>query len=150
MSVDQKLIPALREGVEVVKMILFKELKPYLGEKYPNRGADFAGRLSGAVINELFGTPNPARAFAAFADEHRDVICDELALLAVRHPKLRIPLTDALRMQFLCDRQAGIDSATVLSRADQLGILATEREIPLPATFMNLVRTLGSRLNLLA
>jgi hypothetical protein len=53
-------------------------------------------------------------------------------------------------MQFLCDRQAGIDSAIVLSRADQLGLLVTEREIPLPATFMNLVRTLGSRLNLLA
>ncbi|MFO7494132.1 MAG: hypothetical protein R6X05_00685 [Desulfobacterales bacterium] len=150
MSVEQKLVPALREGVAVIKMVLFKELKPYLGEKYPDRGADFAGRLSGAVINELFGTPNPARDFAAFADEHRGIIGDELTLLAVRHPKLRIPLTDALRIQFLCDRQENIDSITALSRAEQLGILITEREIPLPATFMNMVRSLGNRLNLLA
>jgi hypothetical protein len=149
-SVEQKLIPALREGVAVIKMILFKELKPYLGEKYPDRGAEFVGRLAGAVINDLFGTPNPARDFAAFAEEHRGLISDEMALLAVRHPNLRIPLTDALRIQFLCDRQESIDSITVLSRAEQLGILITEREIPLPATFMNMVRSLGNRLNILA
>jgi hypothetical protein len=149
-SVDQKLIPALREGVEVVKMILFRELKPYLSEKYADRGADFAGKLSGAVINELFGTPNPAETFAAFADEHQGVIRDELAQLSAQFEKLRIPLTDALRMQFLCDSQENIDSIATLSRADQLGILITEREIPLPATFMNLIRTLGSRFDLLA
>jgi hypothetical protein len=140
----------LREGVAVVKMILFKELKPYLGEKYPQRGADFAGRLSGAVINELFGTPNPDPTFAAFAQAHRVIIHDELGLLAVRHPNLRIALTDALRIQFLCDHQEKIDSSAVLSRADELGILVVEREVPLPATFMNMVRTLGNRLNLLA
>lgn len=149
MSVDRKLIPALREGVEVVKMILFKELKPYLGEKYLQRGAEFGGRLSGAVINELFGTPNPDPTFAAFAQAQRVIIDDELGLLAVRHPNLRIALTDALRMQFLCDHQENIDSTAVLSRAARIGILIAEREVPLPATFMNMVRTLGSRLNLL-
>jgi hypothetical protein len=149
-SVEQTLIPVLREGVAVVKMILFKELKPYLGEKYPQRGAEFAGRLSGAVINELFGTPNPDPTFAAFAQAHRVIIHDELGLLAVRHPNLRIALTDALRIQFLCDHQEKIDSSAVLSRADELGILVVEREVPLPATFMNMVRTLGNRLNLLA
>lgn len=150
MSVEHTLIPVLREGVAVVKMILFKELKPYLGEKYPQRGAEFAGRLSGAVINELFGTPNPDPTFAAFAQAHRVIIHDELGLLAVRHPNLRIALTDALRIQFLCDHQENIDSSAVLSRADELGILVVERELPLPATFMNMVRTLGNRLNLLA
>jgi len=149
-SVEHTLIPVLREGVAVVKMILFKELKPYLGEKYPQRGAEFAGRLSGAVINELFGTPNPDPTFAAFAQAHRVIIHDELGLLAVRHPNLRIALTDALRIQFLCDHQENIDSSAVLSRADELGILVVERELPLPATFMNMVRTLGNRLNLLA
>jgi hypothetical protein len=149
-SVEQTLIPVLREGVAVVKIILFKELKPYLGEKYPQRGAEFAGRLSGAVINELFGTPNPDPTFAAFAQAHRVIIHDELGLLAVRHPNLRIALTDALRIQFLCDHQEKIDSSAVLSRADELGILVVEREVPLPATFMNMVRTLGNRLNLLA
>lgn len=150
MSVEHTLIPVLREGVAVVKMILFKELKPYLGEKYPQRGAEFAGRLSGSVINELFGTPNPDPTFAAFAQAHRVIIHDELGLLAVRHPNLRIALTDALRIQFLCDHQENIDSSAVLSRADELGILVVERELPLPATFMNMVRTLGNRLNLLA
>jgi hypothetical protein len=53
-------------------------------------------------------------------------------------------------MQFLCDHQENIDSAAILSQAARLGILVAEREVPLPATFMNMVRTLGSRLNLLA
>lgn len=58
-------------------------------------------------------------------------------------------MTDALRVQFLCDTLEGIDSDPVLKRARDLGILIVNREVPLPRTFMDLVRRLGVAHNLL-
>jgi hypothetical protein len=56
---------------------------------------------------------------------------------------LRIPLTDALRIQFLCDSHEGIDSTAVLERAERQEILIVEREVPLPGAFMSVVRSFG-------
>jgi len=35
---DRKLIPSLREGIDVVRMIFFKNLKDYLQKKFPEDG----------------------------------------------------------------------------------------------------------------
>jgi hypothetical protein len=58
-------------------------------------------------------------------------------------------LTDALRIKFLCDSLEGIDSGPVLVRAERLGILLVDRKVPLPKTFMDLVRRVGVAHNLL-
>jgi hypothetical protein len=63
---------------------------------------------------------------------------------------MRIPLTDALRVQFLCDYQEGIDSSEILQRAKQFNLLILDREVPLPASFLNLARRLGGAFDLLA
>ena len=133
----------MREGVELVKLILFKKLKPGYESKYPDREASFAGMLTGAVINDLFGTPNRQERFAAFYAENKALIQSELKNIPAECEDLQIPLTDALRMQFLCDSQEGIDSEFILKQAKQLGILILERDVPLPKTFLNLVRQLG-------
>ncbi len=141
--IESKLVPVLREGVDIVKMILFKELRSALAEKYPDRDAQFIGRLSGGILNDLFGVENLAEPFAGFKRRHQDLIDAELASLAESFADLRIALTDALRVQFLCDSREGIDSESVLVRANELGILLVDRDIPLPKFFMNLVRRLG-------
>ena len=143
MQVESKLVPAMREGVELVKLILFKKLKPGYASKYPDKDASFAGMLTGAVINELFGTPNNQERFAAFYAENKNLIQSELKSIATECEDLRIPLTDALRMQFFCDSQEGIDSEFILKQARQYDILILERDVPLPKTFLNLVRQLG-------
>ncbi|MDH3393379.1 MAG: hypothetical protein OEL66_05180, partial [Desulfobulbaceae bacterium] len=51
---DSKLLPILREAVEVVRMILFKELKDYFLAVHPDQAGD-AGRLAAGVLNDLFG-----------------------------------------------------------------------------------------------
>lgn len=144
MEFESKLIPILREGVDVIKMILFKKLKTHLPNKYPHKDAKYINWLSGAIINELFGAPNPAEPFATFVSENKFFIKLETKDITSSFPEMRIPLTDALRVQFLCDSQEGIDSAHVLAQAKQLGILLTDRDAPLPAQFMGLVRRLGS------
>ncbi len=143
MKHDGKLVPLLREAVEVVKAVAFKHLRAGLPEKYPEQDPGFHNRLAGAVVNELFGTPNGEAVFVDFNAKNRDRIQAELNAAASALKDLRAPLTDALRVQFLCDTLAGIDSDPVLKRAKDLGILMVEREVPLPKTFMNLVRRLG-------
>lgn len=142
-QIQSKLVPVLREGVDIVKMILFKELKPYLTAKYPDKDARFISRLAGAILNDLFGIENLMEPFAGFKREHQALITKELRALPDRFSELRIALTDALRVQFLCDSREGIDSQSVLARANALGILLVDRDIPLPKFFMNLVRKLG-------
>jgi hypothetical protein len=140
---ESRLIPIMREAIEIIKMILFTEVRDSLAQRLGAQSAS-VGRLSGAVVNELFGTPNPQAEFVAFAEENREIIAAELFRLASAQEKLRIPLTDALRVQFLCDAMEGADSQQVLVRARELGILIAERELPLPNNFLFLVRRLGA------
>ena len=148
-EIQHRLIPILRDGVDIVKMVLFKELKAHLAEAYPAKDPGFAGRLSGTILNDLFGIENLMEPFAGFKREHQDLITRELQALPRRFAELRIPLTDALRIQFLCDSREGINSESILVRAKECGILMINREIPLPKFFMNLVRRLGVAHNIL-
>lgn len=149
MTYESKLIPILRDGVDMIKMIFFRKLKAYLSQRYSEQEPEYISRLTGAIVNELFGIVNTAEPFASFTNENRACIREEMRLIPMVFEEMRIPLTDALRVQFLCDSQEGIDSAFMLERAGELGILISDREIPLPNHFINLVRTLGYKFNLL-
>lgn len=138
----------MREGVEVIKMVFFKKLRTYLTQKYPDREPSFTNKLAGTIINDLFGTPNTQEPFAGFAKENNAIIQEELANIATLEDTL-IPLTDGLRMQVLCDHQEGSDNSSVLIQAENLGILLVDRDLPLPHSFMHLVRKLGSAFGLI-
>ena len=150
MDTDSKLIPVLREGVAVIKMIFFKELKSHLAEKYSEKEETFVTRLAGAMINEVFGTPQKEEPFLSFVEKNRPCIEGEIPLIGKVFPDLKIPLTDALRVQFLCDSLEGIDSEAVLSRARDWGILLVDRDIPFPKNFINLSRKLGVHYQILS
>lgn len=147
---QSQLIPVLREGLSVVQMVVFKELRAGLAARHPDGEASFVSMLAGAVTNELFGTPNQEARFVQFRRENRGIIEQELLDLPTQAPHLRAPITDALRVAALCDSQEGLgDDTSALNRADALGILIRDRDIPLPSTFMTMVRELGSRHHLI-
>jgi hypothetical protein len=147
---ESKLVPVLREGIDIIKIVFFKEFKMYLGGKYPGLSDEDGGKLCGAVINDLFGTPNEEISFAAFVSENQTVIQAEIASIPENFEKLCMPLTDALRVQFLCDDLEGIDGKSILEKAKDHGILISDRDIPLPKTFLNLARKLGVAHKILA
>ena len=149
MEPESKLLPVLRDAVNIIKIVLFKELKPYLEAKYPGQDSADIGRLAGAVVNELFGTPNNSPHFEQFTADNRPCIETEMDGLSVNFDNLKIPLTDALRIQFLCDNLEGIDSGPMLTQAETLGILLVDRPVPLPKTFMAMVRRIGVAYNIL-
>jgi hypothetical protein len=149
MTVESKLIPILREGIDIVKMISFKKLKDALAKKHPGQESAFTAKLAGALINAIFGAQPREEPFAAFARSHADLIAQELTEAGGMLEELRIPLTDALRIQSLCDHQEGQDGTATLRQAQELGILLTDRDLPLPHSFIELVRKLGSGFGLL-
>jgi len=142
---QSQLIAVLREGVSVVQMILFKEVRAKLSRSFPEQDAAFAGMLAGAIVNEVFGSANPEEKFIRFREEHKALIEQELLSLGSEQARLLPALTDALRIQSLCDHQEGADSTRLLVRADELGILVADRTVPMPSTFMTLVRGLGEQ-----
>ena len=149
-ATKSQLIPVLREGLSVVQMVVFKELRTGLAQKHPAGEPSFISMLAGAVTNEIFGPPNPELRFVEFRRDNWGLIEQELLSLPAEKPELCAPITDALRVQALCDSQEGLgDDPAPLTRADALGILIRDRDVPLPSTFMTMVRDLGSQYNLI-
>jgi hypothetical protein len=142
-KIQGDLVPTLRQGIDIIKMVLFKELRPYLEKKYPQMSTNDIVRLTGAVTNCLFCIENMEKTVADFLEGHQDTVQQELQAFASNFDHLTIPLTDALRIQYLCDCQEGINSEAVLEKARKLGILIKDRDVPLPGAFMSIVRSFG-------
>ena len=126
-------------------MILFKELRKLYGDRYREKETAERSMLVGAVINALFGMENPEAKFQQFNRTNKAIIEQELVGFASQFPDLLPYLTDALRVQALCDHQQGGDSTPALKQAAELGILVVDRDVPLPSVFMTRVRGLGER-----
>ena len=120
-----------------------------LAEKHPDHENAFIAKLAGALINAIFGAPTHEEPFAFFARNHATLIAHEKTKVGEMLAELRIPLTDALRIQSLCDHQEGQGSTATLQQAQELGILLTDRDLPLPHRFIEQVRRLGSTFGLL-
>jgi len=144
-----QIVAALREGVAVVQMVFFKELRAQIGNRYPDMEQQAQLMLAGAITNALFGTQNREARFEEFRETHRQTIEQELLGLATNFARLRSYITDALRVQTLCDSHEGADDTTVLEAADKIGVLLKDRDIPLPSVFMTFVRGLGQQYQLI-
>lgn len=146
---QSRLLASLREGIAIVQMIFFKELRTILAKNSPTKETKQLSMLTGAIVNEVFGTPNTEEQFVRFRKEHWGTIEQELLALKEHVPHLVSAITDTLRIQTLCDSQEGNDSSAVLLRGKECGYLEEEREIPLPSTFMTLIRALGEQHSLI-
>ena len=147
---DNRVLPAMREAVATVQLVLFAALKNKFAGRYSERETTDFRLLAGCVVSDLFAQPPDDPAATRFASAHRDLIETELRGLAAEISDLLPLLTDALRMQVLCDQQQGLNSLPTLLRAKALGILLEDRDLPLPSTFMLAVRRLGVDHGLLA
>ena len=144
-KLDSKVIPVMREAVAMVQMIVYRELREKLTEKYIGWRPGEYRRLVGCIVNDIFGAPALGTDSVDFAPQHREVVEEELRALAGNVPDILPHLTDALRMQTLCDHEEGTNTLPTLLRARALGILQEDRPIPMPSTFMILVRQLGAK-----
>ncbi len=148
MSDNNRLVIALREGVGLVQMLLYKELKERLGRENPKREEKEISMLAGAITGEVFAAKNQEEKFVSFRQRHLGEIEQELLGLTANHPQFINILTDALRIEVLCDYHENRENSVLLKQAQNYGYLAEERETPLPSAFMTNIRELGRRHNL--
>jgi len=149
-QLDNKLLPPMREAIDMVRMVVYDALRKDLAQREP--AVVEAGEiklLAGAVVNSLFGTPNTEGKAIDFAAANRELVEEELRSLGERFPNHRGYITDALRMLAICDNQEGRNSLPSLLMARALGILLEDRPLPLPSSFMITVRALGAQSGLL-
>lgn len=146
--IDSKLIPVLREAILTVQMVLYRALKKNISNRFADWPGEKQGRLAGAVVNNLFGSEPVDSEAARFARQHRPLIEEELRALVGYYQELLPFITDALRMQVICDNQEGIHSLGSLLMARALDLLQEERSLPLPASFMLSVRNLAAAHNI--
>ena len=148
-QLDSRVIPVMREAVATVQLALFGELKEKLSGKYGDWPPQEYQCLVGCIVNDVFGTPAQDTDSLHFARQHLELVEKELREIAANIPALLPHLTDALRMQTLCDHEEEINSLPTLLRARAVGLLLEERNIPMPSTFMIAVRKLGAEYGLL-
>lgn len=146
---NSQLLAALREAVGIVQMVVFKEIRSRLTKKKPDAEATHLAGLVGAITNEIFGTQNPESKFVRFRAANLGDIEQELLAIKDELPQLCSHITDALRIQTLCDHQEGHDSSQTLVRAKEFGFLVEDRDVPLPSSFMMLARALGEKHNII-
>lgn len=148
-EIASNLIPVMREGIEVVKMLCFSQLSASLVARHTHQDKKYCSMLTAAVINKIFGTHNSQEPFASFEVENRNIIETEIKDFAVNFAELLIPLTDALRMQFLCDQMDSHGDDQALKFALQNGLLLEERDLPLPHNFIELIRRIGKAIGVI-
>ncbi len=141
MTFGPQLVPTLREGIDVIKIVLYRELKRLLLLRH--RDPVYANTLTGAVVNDLFGIMHSGTAFESFNQANQEAVEKTFQIICTELDHLKIPLTDALRIQFLCDSHEGMDSTAVLQKAMKRKLLIVERDLPLPGAFMNIARSFG-------
>ncbi|WP_035273428.1 hypothetical protein [Desulfogranum japonicum] len=141
--VSKKLIPVIREAITTVQMVAYKVLVTDIAERKQELALQEQRQLAGAVINNLFGTEPSDPEVSIYHRQHRDMVEEELRQLATSLQVLCPYLTDALRMQTICDNQEGVHSIPSLLMAKTLGLLQEERALPMPSTFMLSVRSLA-------
>jgi hypothetical protein len=141
---DSRLLPILREGVAVIQMIFFKQVKETVSKTYADLDPQSQTMLSGAITNEVFGSQNMEEKFLSFRNKHQGLIEQELIDIKDKIPQIIPALSDALRIQVLCDNQEGKDSTHLLKQAHSFGLLPVDRDVPMPSAFMETVRSLGA------
>ena len=144
-QIDNKVVPAMREAITMIQMVLFKLIQEDIDSRTQDLTENDQRRLAGAVVNNLFGTEPADAGISNFASENRELVEEELRNISERFPKLCPFLTDALRMKAICDNQEGIHSIPSLLMAKALGILLEDRAFPMPSTFMISIRTLAAQ-----
>ena len=150
MSTDNQLVPVLREGIDIVKIVTYKTIKDHFSNQYKNIALADRNKLSGIILNIIFGTPNTNDEIKEKQSQYQAEIQEVIDCLPKIIGDFCDTITDALRIQILCDGHNNIDSTPILKQAEQLKILRKDREMPLPNHFIALIRELGEKYSLLA
>jgi len=135
----KKLCEKMLNRVDIIKLVIYKVVKKDLSEKCAE--LDFCGKIAAAVVNELFCSHNAITEKTMQANG--EFVINEISNLAVNHPDLKQPITDALRVYYTAKlalaEKVGLD---LFDKAIERGILIPGGTVPSPDQFLDMTTTL--------
>jgi len=143
---EKKLAKRMLGGVNVIKLVLYKILISDFSKKYKDE--KFYKPLAGAVINEIFG--KHTKGSKEMFDNKKELVISEIKNLGINHPRLKRPITDALRVYVIANYALGSEMIAdieyinnLFNKAMKRGIFIKEGEAPKYDSFLDMATELG-------
>jgi hypothetical protein len=138
------------QGVDAVKLVLYKILTDEFSKKYQNEGEEFYKTLAAAIINEIFCCHN--KKSRSILNENKNIVIGEIKNLGVNHPELKQPITDALRVfvqaNFMLSEKTQNNFQEVFDNAIERGIFIKGGEKPELKSFLEMTKELIQQHNI--
>lgn len=137
------------QGVDIVKLILYKVLTEDYSNIYKNK--DYCKDLAAASVNEIFNSHNEKTSI--FFNNNKENVVNGIINIGEKHPELKRPITDALRVfvqanWMLSGNSKNYSDLKVFQNAMDRGIFITGGDPPEPASFLEMVEELEKKHNL--
>lgn len=139
------------QGVDIVKLILYKVLTEDYSNIYKNKDEDYCNDLAAASVNEIFNSHNEKTSI--FFNNNKENIVNGIIYLGKKHPDLKRPITDALRVfvqanWMLSGNSKYYSDLKVFQNAIDRGLFIKGGDPPEPASFLEMVEELAKKHNL--
>lgn len=148
----KRLAQKMLQGVNIIKVVLYKLLTDNFAEKYKEKGEYFYKTLAAAMINEIFGCHNPES--KEVFNKNKKIVEEEIKILGSKHPELKRPITDALRVFIQANYMLGSNTMKNMDHVENLYNKAVERgifikggEAPSPEPFLQMADDLIKKYN---
>jgi len=149
----KRLASKMIQGVDIVKLVLYKILIDDFSYKYKEKEEKFYKFFASSLINEIFGCHNSET--QELFNNNEEIAVKEIKEIGINHPELKKPITDALRVFIQANQM--LDSKTMKNndyvmdlykRAIERGIFIKEGESPSPDTFLKMTEELSNKYNI--
>lgn len=146
----KRLASKMIQGVDVVKLVLYKVLTDEFSKRYQAKGEEFYKTLAGATINEIFCCHNEKSQLVF--DDNKKTVIDEIKNLGTNYSELKRPITDALRVfieaNSMLSGKLQDNFQEVFNNAIERGIFIKGGENPEPKTFLEMTEELIKKYNI--
>lgn len=139
------------KGVDIIKLVLYKVLTEDYSDIYKNKDLDYCKNLAAASVNEIFNCHNEKTSI--FFNNNNENIVNGIINLGEKHPDLKRPITDALRVYvqanwMLSGNIKYYTDLGVFQNAMDRGIFVSGGDPPEPSSFLEMVEELAKKYEL--
>jgi len=149
----KRLAQKMIQGVDVIKLVLYKVLTEEFSKKYKEKGGEFYKTFAASIINEIFGCHSPET--QELFTKNEKIAIEEIQNLGIKHPELKRPITEALRVFIVSNQMLGSNTMNdtdyimgLYNKAIERGIFIKGGEAPSPESFFKMTNELSKNHNL--
>ena len=145
----KRLAKKMIQGVNTVRLVLYKVLVDDFSEKYEEEEEEYLKTMAGVTVNEIFGSHDETS--QETFDNNKQIIINEIVNIGTKHPELKRPITDAIRVliqaTFMLNGRMPENQEAIFKNAMGRGIFIKGGDNPKPDTFLEMAEALGRKYN---